>query len=125
MKGIKAKLSVNKDAKPRFHKARSVPFSLRPKVEAELDRLKDEGIITGVEWSDWATPIVPVVKRDGSVRICGDFKVSINPELQVDQYPLPKVEDVFATLAGGEKFSKIDLKSSYLQMEMEGTPSNI
>ena len=58
--------------------------------------------------SDWATPIVPVPKKDGTFRICGDYKVTVNPALEVDQYPLPKLEDVFATLAGGTAFSKIE-----------------
>eukprot|EP00079_Xenopus_tropicalis_P035743 XP_017949514.1 PREDICTED: uncharacterized protein K02A2.6-like [Xenopus tropicalis] len=58
-------------------------------------------------------------ERDGSVRICGDFKVSINPVLQSDKYPLPLIEDIFASLAGGLKFNKIDLAQAYLQMEVE------
>ena len=64
-------------------------------------------------------PVVPVVKQNGDIRICGDFKVSINSLLQVDQYPLPSVEDILATLAGGKKFSKLDLCQAYLPMEME------
>ena len=49
----------------------------------------------------------------------GDFKVSINSVLQVDQYPLPKIEYIFATLAAGQHFSKMDLRQAYLQMEVE------
>ncbi len=72
-----------------------------------------------VEWSDWATPIVPLPKQDGSVRICGDFKGTINPTLQAEQYPLPRIEDIFAHLAGGKTFSKIDLRQAYHQIELE------
>ncbi|XP_026065967.1 uncharacterized protein K02A2.6-like [Carassius auratus] len=79
------------------------------------------GILTRVEWSEWATPIVPVIKKGkaGDVRICGDFKVTINPALHAVQYPLPRIEDIFASLSGGEHFSKIDLAQAYLQMEMD------
>ena len=57
--------------------------------------------------------------KSGGVRICGDFKVTINPVLRTVQYPLPRIEDIFSSLAGGEKFSKIDLSQAYLQMEVE------
>ncbi|CAB4007397.1 Uncharacterized protein K02A2.6, partial [Paramuricea clavata] len=90
-----------------------------PEVEEELKRLQSEGILSKVEWSDWATPIVPVPKQDGSVRICGDSKGTINPTLQAEQYPLPRIEDIFAHLAGGKKFSKIDLRQAYHQIELE------
>ena len=106
-------------SQPQFRKARQVPYSLRPKVDEELKRLQGEGILSKVEWSDWATPIVPVPKQDGSVRICGDFKGTINPTLQAEQYPLPRIEDIFAHLAGGKKFSKIDLRQAYHQIELE------
>ena len=60
-----------------------------------------------------------VDKAGGGVPICGDFKVTINPVIQVEQYPLPRIEEIFASLAGGEKFSKLDLRQAYLQMEVE------
>jgi hypothetical protein len=70
-KSAKARLTLKESSQPQFRKARHVPYSLRPKVE--------EGILSKVEWSDWATPIVPVPKQDGSIRIFGDFKGTINP----------------------------------------------
>ena len=100
-------------------KVRQVPHALRPKVEAELVKLQRQNIITPVENSEWATPIVPVPKPNGGVRICGDFKVTVNPNLIIDHYPLPRVEDVFATLSGGQRYSKLDLRQAYLHMVMD------
>ena len=94
-------------------------YSLRPKVETGPDKLEKDGIITTVDRSEWATPIVPLPKSNGSVRICGDLKVIINPELKVDQYPLPRIEDIFTNLAAGETFTMIDLRQAHLQLEME------
>ena len=74
--GVEAKLYP--EAIPKFCKARPVPYALREKVENELQRLETEGIIEPVQMSDWAAPIVPVLKRDGSVRICGDYKLTVN-----------------------------------------------
>ena len=98
---VKAKLEVSPSAVPRFHRPRPVAYALKPLVEQELDRLEQAGVLERVDYSDWAAPIVTVPKRDGCVRICGDYKVTINPALDIDQYPLPRPEDLFATLAGG------------------------
>ena len=71
-----------------------------------------------MERSDWASPIVCVPKKDGSIRICGHFKVSINRVLLDNPYPLPDTEDVFATLGGGTLFSKIDLSNACQEKEL-------
>ena len=89
------------------------------KVEMELDRLVKIGVIEPVQHSDWASPIVSVVKQDGTVRICGDFKQTVNKVTKVDAYPLPRVEDHFASLACGKSFTKLDLAHAYLQVQIE------
>ena len=118
LKGEKAKLTLTEGATPKFFKPRQVPYALRPMVEEELQKLEKEGILSKVDWSEWATPLVAIPKSAGGVRICGDFKVTINPVLKVDQYPLPRIEDIFSNLAGGERFTKLDLRQAYLQMEV-------
>ncbi|KAK7909596.1 hypothetical protein WMY93_014280 [Mugilogobius chulae] len=119
MKDITVKLAVKPDSTPKCLKARPVPYAIKPKVEAEIDRLVKSGVLEPVSTSEWATPIVPVMKKDGSPRICGDFKVTVNPVLTTEQYPLPLIDDLFSGLAGGQKFSKIDLSQAYLQMHVE------
>jgi len=88
----------------------------------DLERLETLGVIQKVKYSDWAASIVAVPKSGGIVQICGDYKVTINPVLQVDQYPVPKADDFFATLAGGQKFSKLDLSQAYQQVLLEEDP---
>jgi hypothetical protein len=112
----KATFLVKPGATPKFFKARPVPFAIRDAVGLQLDKLEAEGVLEKVSHSDWAAPIVVVPKRDGSYRLCGDYKVTINQALDVDQYPLPKPEELLATLAGGQKFSKIDLAQAYQQL---------
>ena len=118
LKGYKAKLYVKED-KPIFCKARPVPYALRSHVEAELERLVQHKIIEPISFSDWAAPIVPVMKSDKSVRICGDFKLTVNRVSKLDRHPIPKVEDLFAKLSGGVIFSKLDLSSAYQQLELD------
>ncbi|XP_031427059.2 uncharacterized protein K02A2.6-like [Clupea harengus] len=93
--------------------------SLISPVEAELKRLTELGVISPLGNSEWATPVVPVIKKDGTVRLCGDFKVTLNQALCVDRNPISRIEDIFASLAGGQHFSKLDLSNAYLQMEVE------
>ena len=102
-----------------YTKARPVAFALRPKIEEELGRLQSLGVIESVQFSDWAAPIVPVVKDDGSVRICGDYKVTVNRVAKVEKYPIPRIEELFASLAGGKRFSKLDLSHAYQQVVLD------
>lgn len=118
-KSHQARLTIQQQAQPKFLKARPVPYALTKKVEKELDKLESAGILTKTTHSEWATPIVPVLKRSGDVRICGDFKITINPVLEAEQYTLPRIEDLFAQLGAGEKFSKIDLRQAYLQLPLD------
>lgn len=69
-----------------------------------------------MEFSRWVTPIVPIPKRDETFHICGDFKVTLNPVLQVDQHPIPKPEDTFTSLAVGKLFTTLDLSQAYQQL---------
>lgn len=84
-----------------------------------MDRLVKEGTIEPVEFSEWATPIVPIVKEDGTIRICGDYKQTINQAAELDNYPIPKIKDLYATLGGGTEFTKLDLSQAYQQLELD------
>ncbi|KFD53862.1 hypothetical protein M513_05129 [Trichuris suis] len=124
--GYQATVYMNKDAVPKVFKPRPVAFALKERVEAELQRLVDKDILEPVDSGctkiEWASPIVCVVKASGKVRICGDFKVTINPHVILDRHPLPKFEDLVVKLNGGALFSVIDLKDACLQMAV--TPAS-
>ena len=116
VKPHKATLHVKADATPRFFKPRPVPFAIKEAIGKQLDSLEKQGIIKKVCSSEWAAPIVPVPKKDGRFRLCGDYKVTINQAISVDQYPLPKPEDLFAN---GSRFTKLDLSQAYLQLKLD------
>ncbi|KAL5474436.1 hypothetical protein EMCRGX_G026382 [Ephydatia muelleri] len=117
--GMEVKLHMDPDAQPQFFRPRPVPLALRPKVERELERLVQDKVIEPVQLSEWAAPIVSVVKPNGSVRICGDYKVTVNKYAKTEEYPLPHIEDLFAALSGGQEFTKLDLANAYLQLPLE------
>ena len=101
-KDFVATLQVDPTVEPKFYKARPVSFAMKQKVEAELDGLLVTGVIEPVKYSNWAVPVVPVMKQDGSIRLCGDFKLTLNKAARPDIYPLPHIDELFATL-GEEK----------------------
>ena len=119
LKGAKAKSHVPEGATPRFFKPRSLPYAMKGKVESEIDRLVGEGILKPVEFSEWAAPIVPVLKPDNTIRLCGDYKVTVNQVSHLEQYPLPSLEDISAKLAGGKKFTKLDMSHAYQQLLLD------
>ena len=62
---------------------------------------------------------MPVVKPDGSVRLCGDYKVTVNRVAKVEKYPLPRIDDILSSLSGGISFSKLDLAHAYQQVPLD------
>ena len=60
-----------------------------------------------------------MLKEDGSVRICGDYKLTVNLAAETETYPLPRIEEIFASLSGGKSFTKLDLAHAYNQVELD------
>ena len=79
LKSTQAHLEVQPNSKPKFCKPRQVPFSLKEPLEKELARLERLGILQKVMHSEWVAPVVVVPKGDGCLRVCGDYKTTVNP----------------------------------------------
>ena len=112
-------LTLKDSSQLKFVRAWPVPFAIKEAVGREIDRLEEIGVLERVEFSRRATPIVPVPKSDGTFRLCGDYKVTLNAFLEVDQHPLPKPEEIFASLAGGQHFATLDLSQAYQQLVLD------
>ncbi|UYV71831.1 K02A2.6-like [Cordylochernes scorpioides] len=118
LKDVKLNICIKRDAAPVFCKARSLPFAMKKKVEDELEDMVDKGILEPLDYADWAAPIVPVLKKDGRIRICGDFRSTANRAIILDKYPLPTIDEIFSKLSGSTVFSTLDLSMAYLQVEL-------
>ena len=118
LKNKKVHLEVLPGTRPIFIKPRVIPFAFKSEVEKELDRLEKIGVIEKIESSDWGTPLVPILKSDGKIRVCADYKVTVNKSLVDIKYPVPRIEELFAALQGGELFTKLDLASAFNQLEV-------
>ncbi|XP_013918131.1 PREDICTED: uncharacterized protein K02A2.6-like [Thamnophis sirtalis] len=114
-KGNPISLNLDPMVAPIRLKARRVPFALRARVDAEIDKLISQGILEPVDHAPWETPIVPL-KSDGSLRVCADYKATLNKALQAHPYPVPIVQHVLQSLGQGKIFAKLDLAQAYQQL---------
>ncbi|UYV68201.1 K02A2.6-like, partial [Cordylochernes scorpioides] len=125
IKCIKCHLDVKADFIPKFYKFRQVPFALKQLVENEIDKLVDLNILSPIDKSDCASPLVCVAKPNGQIRLCADFKKSLNPYLEEVKYPIPNIDSVLCNFQGKKLFTKLDLSKAYHQIEMDDISKNI
>lgn len=116
---VKAHLELQEGAKPRYVRARPLPFAQQDVVKGEIDRLVRENIVEPVRFSEWASPIVIVTKPKGGIRLCVDYKRTLNPQLVQDSYPVPTPEEAFSSVAGCTRYSILDLEKAYNQIELD------
>jgi hypothetical protein len=117
--GIEAHLVLKEAASMIFHKAYSVSYKIKDKLEKELNSMIDNGILVRMSHAEMASPIVCVPKPNGAIRVCVDFKKTLNPALRTDYYPLPFLDEICQTLVGGKVFTILDLAEAYLQLPVE------
>ena len=111
-----AKLELLPGAARIFKEKRPVPYGVMDKVEKELNRLQSLGVITPVDSSEWAAPVVVVKKANGEIRICGDYSTGLNSVIAPNLYPIPTLEELYSRLVNGRVFATIDLSDAYLQI---------
>ena len=104
---------------------RRVPYPLLDKVKAELQRMVESGVIEEVtEPTAWVSPMVPVPKKNGSVRICVDL-TRLNHSVQREQFQLPTADQLFASLHGAKYFSTLDAASGFYQIPLSEDCSSL
>ena len=111
---IRAKFELKENTRPIFRKKRNVLFAATEEINKELNQLVNMGILSKVEFSEWAAPTVYIRKKSKEIRACADFSTGLNAALKDYHYPLPSPEEVFNKLNGGKVFLKIDLSEAYL-----------
>lgn len=116
IRGFTVDIRMNKNAKPFVHKAYNLPFKLRDKVTEQLDQLEKMGVIEPIEYAEWASPMVVVVKTNKDLRICFDGSVTINPHIETHHYPLPVIDELITSKSGANFFCVLDLKGAYQQL---------
>ena len=115
-KGRKFTIEVDQPVHPKYFKARTVSYALHAKIDEDLGRLKKEGIICPITHSPWDTAVVPVLKPNVKIRLCGDYKLTVNGVAKHDTYPTLALDNLFSGLDGGKIFSKFDMSQTYAQL---------
>ena len=80
-------------------------------LKVQMEEMVNKGFVRP-STSPWGAPVLFVKKKDGSMRLCIDYR-ELNKVTIRNQYPLPRIDDLFDQLQGAKVFSKIDLRSGY------------
>ncbi|GJW84052.1 putative reverse transcriptase domain-containing protein [Tanacetum coccineum] len=95
---------------------RLAPSEMKESLSEQLKELSDKGFIRPSS-SPWGAPVLFVKKKDGSFRMCIDYR-ELNKLTVKNRYPLPRIDDLFDQLQGSSVYSKIDLRSGYHQLRV-------
>ena len=128
--GFSVNIPMPEDCTLPFLKARPIPYGLQDAVKERLDDLETRGIITKVDSATNATPIVVVQKKSvngkpGGVRLCGDYKMSVNKFVKQVPTQNLNVNDLLAKIGDAKFFSRLDLEGAYLQLELDEMSKNV
>ena len=119
------KLHINKSIKPIFQRARAIPLHLRPGIEKAIKKMIDNDIIEEVNGpTPWVSPIVPVIKENGEVRVCTDARC-LNTAIQREIHSAPLIDEVALELNEAKFISKLDLNAAYNQLVLDEESRNI
>ena len=113
------KLHINPEVKPVHQRNRPTGFHLRDGILKAIQTMLDNDIIEKVSGpTPWVSPIVPIIKENGEIRVCTDAKM-LNTAIKREVHNMPTVEEIAIELNGAKFISKLDLKSAYNQLELD------
>ena len=107
------------DSAPKRQPVRRTPFAVRGEVARQLREMQENGVISPSS-SPWASPVVLVRKKDGTLRFCIDYR-ELNSVTKADTFPLPRIDDLLDQLNNAEYFSTLDLASGFWQVQVHPT----
>lgn len=115
---VQIHIPIDETVKPVSQPCRRVPIPLENKINTKIQELLDADIIEPVNGSsDWISPLVPVLKGDGDIRICVDMRQA-NQAITREKHPLPTMEQLLPKFRNAKVFSKLDIKNAFHQLEI-------
>ena len=119
---FKLEVKFEADATPVFHKPQTVPYALLDDLNAACEAGIQRGVWIPTSFNEYGTPVVPIRKplllgqEKAKIRVCGDYSVTVNSQLETHWHPIPRPDDLMQKLGGGYGFTKIDLADAYNQI---------
>ena len=107
------------EATPTRQAVRRLPFAVRQEVARQLKEMHDNRVIKPSN-SPWASPIVLARKKDGTLRMCVDYR-KLNSVTKPDKFPLPRIDDLLDQLGKSRYFSTLDLAAGFWQIKMSNS----
>ena len=123
LKDFELEVKFKPDAKLNFCKARAVPFALQDLAQAYEAGIR-RGVWQRIQFNEYGTPVVPIRKpllpgqTKSKLRVCGDYSVAVNAQLETHRHPIPTPEHLMQKLSAGYGFTKIDLADAYNQIAL-------
>ena len=108
-------LNFDPAIKPIRFRPRRVPIGIKDKMDAAIESLVAQDVLESVADTVWGTPVVPILKKDGSIRLCGDYKITINKAIRPHPHPVPVISHLLSTIGSASIFGRLDLAQAYLQ----------
>ena len=118
MKNIRFHIKLKPGAETRYAPARRLAPTVKDAVKKQIDSLLEQNVIVPVDYSEWASPIVPVMKKNGDVRVCVDFRY-LNKCILREHYQMPTLEELLSKINGATVYSSLDARSGYHQIPVE------
>jgi len=104
---------------PVFACAREVPLALRDAYAKAINAKIASGFYEKVEHSEWASTTYIVMKKNGKLRITGNYKPTLNPHIVIDEYPIPRAEHLFNRMKGAKLFCHLDIMDAYTHLPVD------
>jgi hypothetical protein len=117
---VEHEIKMYPDVKPVRQRLRPVHPKKAVAIKAEVEKLLHAGFIYPVPLTDWVSNIVPVMKKQGTIRVCVDYR-DVNQACPKDNYPTPFIDQIIDECAGCEIFSFMDGFSGYNQIKYPPT----
>lgn len=111
--------SITVHFKPVYSRAREVPLALRDKYAEEIETKLASGYYEKVEFSEWASTTHIVVKKNGKIRVTGNYKPTLNQHIVIDEHPIPKPEHLFNKMKNANLFCHLDITDAYTHLPVD------